>query len=83
MMSQFQKLLDEMKSGEFKPNDWNWLIIEHSIKLQTGEWSLRTCIFVMGEGSEQCYAMIPLVKSGLREEAVSIVKEAFGVDHVL
>lgn len=85
-------LIAKTKSGEFNPVDYNWAVDVNAVPITDASapegWSYqeRVCIFLMGDGSEQCFGMWPLAgapSETLLQEAERLVKTTFGVGRVL
>jgi hypothetical protein len=90
-MDTLANLVEQYKAGTFDPTQWNWCVGENIVPVDgdpTGPTGFRpaVCIFVMGDGAQQCYRMIPLdgvPSPELWEQAISDIKRLFGVKRVI
>lgn len=78
----FSDLAQRVHTGRLDPKAWTWCVDMNPVLVE-GRYVSRACIFVMGDGSSQCEAMVVLREGTTLAEAKTIVHEAFGVERVL
>lgn len=88
----FLEVIEEKEAGKFDPNSVNWAVGENRVEVDDPTedrgytYENRVCIFMMGEGSEQCYGMFPLKGSPTHElwdRAEEIIRKHMGVERVI
>lgn len=86
------KYRKEAAEGTFKPKDWNWAVGENAVEVADPSspkgyrYEKRVCIFIMGDGSEQCLAMFPLEGKPSPEQwdlARQMIRTTFGVERII
>lgn len=89
MYDNFLDVIAETEAGTFDPTSVNWAVGENRVSvpcLDGFRYENRVCIFMMGEGSEQCYGMFPLKGKPSPERwdiAEKIIRTYMGVERVI
>lgn len=86
------RLKEEARAGTFRPSDWNWAVGENYVEVTNPakpegySYERKTCIWIMGQGAEQCLHMFVLNgEPGEDHEAKArqLIRNAFGVTRIL
>lgn len=86
------RLKAETVTGKFVPQDWNWAVDVNAIPVPDESvpdgWSYqkRVCIYIMGDGSQQCLYDFPLIGEPSPEKwetAEKMIRETFGINRIL
>ena len=80
------------RGGTFDPKSVNWAVGENRVPVvddaspEGWKYEARVCIYIMGDGSQQCFGEFPLRGPPTPERwemARQIIWESFGVERII
>ena len=88
----FQEVIAAKEAGTFDPKSVNWAVGENAVPVNDPSnpegfrYEKRVCIYMMGDGSQQCYGSFPLKgkpSPEVWEMAEDIIRKSMGVTRIL
>lgn len=90
VMSTWNELVDDYRSGDFDPRAWTWCIGANTVPVSDDtergwHYEPRTCVYIMGTGGENLYQDFTMKGEGPEWEAKAkaLIRETFGEVSVL
>ena len=88
----WNRLRAEWANGTFDPMAWTWAVGVNAVLVPDEDhpdgrsYKPRVCIYIMGQGAEQCFANFTLIGEATPdrcEEAKELIQVSFGVTRIL